>query len=326
MKNYDIVGLETPCLDLNVNLEQLPEPNGGSEISDMAWQGGGKVSTGMAAAARLGASCAMTGSLGDDIFGRFCYADFQYHGINVENMKVRKGCSTHFSLVLSDKKTGTRTVLFRTGQAAPLSEEELDLKMLGNAKYFFISEPSPLTKRAAEYVREKGGRVFMDADYFSDGLQEMIPLVNIFIGSEFVFDSLFPGQRNKEPDSVSAQCEQIRKLGPEAVVFTFGEKGCAGCGREGFFHVPAFPVEAVDTVGAGDVFHGAFLAALLQGKNLKECAVYASGASAVKCTRIGGRAGIPDEKTLEEFLRTGRIDYGEIDKRSERYRKGLEYV
>jgi len=109
-------------------------------------------------------------------------------------------------------------------------------------------------------------------------------------------------------------------------VFTFGEKGCVGLDREGFFRLPAFQVEAQDTVGAGDVFHGAFLAALLKGYSLKECARYASGTSAIKCTRIGGRAGIPNEQVLEQFLRTGIIDYTEIDQRVEYYRKGLDYV
>lgn len=79
-------------------------------------------------------------------------------------------------------------------------------------------------------------------------------------------------------------------------------------------------------MGAGDVFHGAFLAALLKGKSHRECARYASAVSAIKCTRIGGRAGIPDESVLERFLETGEIDYEEIDRRVEYYRRALEHV
>ena len=70
----------------------------------------------------------------------------------------------------------------------------------------------------------------------------------------------------------------------------------------------------------------AFLAALLKGKSHRECARYASAASAIKCTRIGGRAGIPDEAVLERFLETGEIDYEEIDRRVEYYRRALEHV
>lgn len=81
------------------------------------------MSSGMAAAARLGASCAIAGALGDDIYGRFCMQDFNRHGINADNMIIRKGASTHLSVVLSDKKTGARTILFRAGKGKPLGEQ-----------------------------------------------------------------------------------------------------------------------------------------------------------------------------------------------------------
>ena len=93
-------------------------------------------------------------------------------------------------------------------------------------------------------------------------------------------------------------------------------------GEEGFFTLPAYQVEVVDTVGAGDVFHGAFIAGLLQGYTTKETARLASAVSAVKCTRIGGRAGIPDWETVREFMETGRIDYREIEERIQYYKRG----
>ena len=326
MGKYDVFGLDTPCIDLNVNLDRLPEPNQGARIKDMSWQGGGKVSSGMAAASRLGASCAIAGAVGDDLYGRFCYQDFLRHGINVDNMIRRQGASTHLSVVLSEKNSGTRTILFRPGQAKPLTEEELDWDLLAQARYLFIADTSPLTLKAVDFARSKGIKVFIDADYDAEGLRGLITDINIFIGSEFVFDSLFPGQKEKGLENLEKECAEIMEKGPETVVFTFGEKGCVGYSGEGFFTLPAFHVEALDTVGAGDVFHGAFLTSLLKGCTVKECARRASAVSAIKCTRIGGRAGIPDERVLEEFLRTGIIDYSEIDKRAEYYRKGLEYV
>ena len=114
--------------------------------------------------------------------------------------------------------------------------------------------------------------------------------------------------------------------GPEIVVFTFGEKGCVGLSGEGYFEIPAFQVDAVDTVGAGDVYHGAFLAGLLKGLPVVEVARMASAVSAIKCTRIGGRAGIPDMDTVQHFMRTGEIDYTEIDARVEFYKRGIEHI
>lgn len=326
MESFDIFGLDYPCMDLNANLNALPERNGGARLNDLSWQGGGKVSSGMVAAARLGARCALGGVLGDDIFGRFCYQDFLRHNINVDNMRVRSGCNTGLSVVISERETQTRTILFRMGQPKPLTEEEVDWSYLERAKYLFIADTSALTRKAVAMARERGIKVFIDADYYTEELRDMIPEIDYFIGSEFVFDRLFPGSKTKSLDSLEAECAELMAMGPEAVVFTFGEKGCIGLDREGFFRLPAFHVPVQDTVGAGDVFHGAFLAALLKGYSLKECARYASGTSAIKCTRIGGRAGIPNEAVLQRFLETGTIDYEEIDERVEYYRKGLEYV
>ena len=85
-------------------------------------------------------------------------------------------------------------------------------------------------------------------------------------------------------------------------------------------------MDVVDTVGAGDVFHGAFVAGLLQGWSVKDICRFASAVSAIKITRQGGRAGIPDMKTVQHFLETGEIDYKEIDERVKFYGRSLQYV
>lgn len=327
MKTIDVFGLDMPCMDINVNVDEMPERNGGARARNLSFQGGGKVSSGMVASARQGVSCAIGGVLGADIFGRFCCQDFVRHGINVENLRLREGCDTGVSLVISEKHTQTRSFLFRASNAAPLQESEVNWELLKQSKYLFIADTSELTRKAVSIAREHGVQVFIDADYYSDALYDLIPEIDYFIGSEFVFDSLFPGEKEKGLENLRPACEKLLAMGPGTVVFTFGEKGCIGLDRqEGFFTLPAFSVEVRDTVGAGDVFHGAFLASLLKNRSVKECARYASATSAIKCTRIGGRAGIPTEEVLEVFLEKGVIDYTEIDQRVEFYRKGLEYV
>ena len=109
------------------------------------------------------------------------------------------------------------------------------------------------------------------------------------------------------------------------MVFTLGAKGCVGCSpEEGYFEIPSFDVPVADTVGAGDVFHGAYVVGLLRGLSPKEAARLATGVSCIKCTRIGGRAGIPDWDTVQKYLQTGEIDYTEIDQRVEFYGRKLQ--
>jgi sulfofructose kinase len=90
---------------------------------------------------------------------------------------------------------------------------------------------------------------------------------------------------------------------------------------EGYFELPAFSVAVQDTTGAGDVFHGAYLAMLSRGMDTRQAALYAAATSAIKCTRVGGRAALPDFETLDSFVKTGVIDYTEIDQRVKLYRK-----
>jgi len=315
---FDVVGIDTPCIDLNVNTERFPSPGHGGRIERLSWQGGGKVASGMAACARLGAKCAMMGCVGDDIYGNFILKDFVRHGVDISAMKVQKSAVSPLCIVLSDYETSNRAFLYHPGADLRFGLADMNLEMIRHTKYLFISSVNGDIEQAADIAREAGARIFIDADGYSDEIMAMLPKIDVFVGSEMFYNRLFDNADHEE------NCRYISAMGPGITVFTFGDKGCAGVSGEGFFRLPAFPVKVEDTVGAGDVFHGAFLAGLLNGDTAKEAARFASGAAAVKCTRIGGRAGVPDRETLQRFLLDGTIDYTEIDARVEFYQRGLE--
>ena len=94
----------------------------------------------------------------------------------------------------------------------------------------------------------------------------------------------------------------MRSLGPSVVLVTQGQAGSVCHSNGGTFHTPAFEVDVVDTTGAGDVFHGAFIHGLLQGWELGKAAEFASAVAAIKCRQLGGRAGIPTFEKTMEFL------------------------
>lgn len=299
----------------------FPKPNGAERIQNLSWQGGGKVASGMVAAARLGLCCGIMGNVGDDKYGTFCLRDFQDHGIDTEQMCVRKNRTTNFDIVISDEGSMGRSFVFYPGNAECMTEEELNIEYISNSSYFYMANLDSVTKKAAQMAKQKGSKIFMDADSYTDELLDAISWIDIFIGSEFVYEKMLEAGK-----SVKENCEYLYNKGPEIVIFTFGEKGCAGISKEGFFEIPAFDVDVKDTVGAGDVFHGAFLAAIVKGLSPKDAARFASGVAAIKCTRIGGRAGIPNWEVTDNFLETGEIDYREIDERVKKYGRGIEYV
>lgn len=319
MKRFEVAGYDMPCVDLAVNVDVFPKPNGGTGVRAMSWQGGGKVASGMVACARLGAKCAMMGAVGSDDYGQFCIRDFERHGIDVSGMKVREGETTSLSIVLSDRETDGRSIVYRRGTAQPPSFAELDEGILEDCQWFFVAHMTAASVEAMHHAKAAGAKVIVDADSFSSEMMDNIQNIDVFIGSEFFYNALF---RDKDYEK---NCRALCERGPSIVVFTLGAKGCVGYSpEEGYFEMPSFDVPVADTVGAGDVFHGAYVVGLLRGLSPKEAARLATGVSCIKCTRIGGRAGISDWDTVQKYLQTGEIDYTEIDQRVEFYGRKLQ--
>jgi sulfofructose kinase len=98
-------------------------------------------------------------------------------------------------------------------------------------------------------------------------------------------------------------------MGPSHVAITRGARGLVGLSDEGYLEMPAFDVEVVDTTGAGDTLHGAFCFGLTQGYGFEDNLVFSSAVAAMKCRRIGGRAGIPRFAEVQAFLRERRSSH-----------------
>ena len=232
---------------------------------------------------------------------------------------MRQEETTSLSIVLSDRETYGRSIVYRRGSAQSLRPEELDNEILENCEWFFISHITGVSMEATKRAKNAGAKVIVDADSYSSELMEHIDLIDAFVGSEFFYDVLFHDKNYEE------NCKKVCEMGPSIVVFTLGAKGCVGYSKEeGFFELPSFDVVVQDTVGAGDVFHGAYVVGLLRGYSAKEAARLATAVSCIKCTRIGGRAGIPDWDTVQKYLKTGEIDYTEIDERVAFYGRKLQ--
>ena len=319
MKQYEIAGYDMPCVDLAVNVDVFPKPNGGAGINALSWQGGGKVASGLIAAARLGARCAVLGAVGSDDYGQFCQKDFRRHGVDTSGLLCREGETTSLSIVISDRETQGRSIVYRRGSARPPVPEELDRKIIESCQWFFISHVTDAALWAVHAAKEAGAKIMVDADSYSSELMDRIGLVDVFIGSEFCYNVLFHDKSYEE------NCKKLCEKGPSTVIFTFGAQGCAGFSQDcGGFRLPACQVPVMDTTGAGDVFHGAYLAGAVRGLNTLESARLATAVACIKCTRMGGRAGVPDWDTLQGFLKTGLVDYTEIDQRAAFYAQRLQ--
>ncbi|MGH2570921.1 MAG: carbohydrate kinase family protein, partial [bacterium] len=140
----------------------------------------------------------------------------------------------------------------------------------------------------------------LDAGSLRDEVLKLVPLAEVVIASAPFADALSGSGRH------DAALATIRAMGPRLVAITRGEKGCvAVAGRSGApFEVPAFPVEVVDTTGAGDAFHAGAAWALLRGKTWEPALRFAAAVAACKCRHEGAREGLPRADEVGRFLDT----------------------
>lgn len=315
----DVVGIGTPYYDMVINVSKMPGLDGAAGANEAFYQGGGKVATAMAAAARLGRSAGMMAKVGENHRGQFIINDFRYNGVDTSAIIVdAPGTSSPFCLSLSEEEHKTRIFIGKEGTAGELLPEEIDYEYLGKAKYLHLENGRPASAAAALFAREHGIVTVMDADNYQEGIVKLLPCLDVFIASEFFYRDMFGDLPYEEG------CRKLLEAGPSTAIVTLGSRGSVGMtAQDGFFRTESFQVPVRDTTGAGDVFHGAYIVGLLEGMDASECARFASAVSAIKCTCFGGRTGIPNRDTVQRFLETGEIDRTEAQRRLAYYRNNL---
>lgn len=294
---FDVIGLGYSTVDYIGVVPRMPESDSKLLLDGFARQGGGPAATATAAASRLGAKAAFVGQVGGDDFGEFMISELDRDSVDTSHVYRCEGAESQFSFIIVERDTGKRTILWTRSSIPPIDPSQLDREFISSCKVLHLDRHEIHAGiQAARWVRESGGIVSLDAGTFVPGITELMPLVDVLIAS-YIFARDATGEC--DPAEAARALLDNRKIAG----VTWGDRGSwfATCdGRE--FHIPAFDVNVVDTNGAGDVFHGVFAFGLAKGWDAERCARLASAAAALKCTKLGGRAGIPSFADLERIL------------------------
>jgi ribokinase len=294
-----VVGIGMSTLDVLIRLNEMPTWEQGTRFSAFGLDGGGPVATAMVAAARLGARAAYVGVAGTDVAGQLKVRFLAENGLDLSHLAMREGPEQSVIIVCVQEGTGERVF---SGPANAhgklLTPDDLDRDWILSADYLHLDgHHGEAALAAAQWMQAEGKTVVFDGGRTRGAVQplsrEIIRHVDVLICGEGYATAL-----TGEPD-LWRSAEAALALGPRVVVQTLGAAGSYTLTAEECFHTPAFAVEAVDTTGAGDVFHGAYIVGLLHGWDLRTTALFSSAVSAMKCSQLGGRAGIP---TLERVL------------------------
>ena len=296
MNKFEYVGVGF-CSNDDISL--LPEIpiDAKVKIIEHTIQGGGPAATSTVAAARLGLRAAFIGAVGGDDAGMRILKDFKAENVDTSAMVVRAGRTSPVAYCWVDGPTGKRSVAWTRGDTEELEAEEVDLSVLEGAKILHIDGHNPKgALAAAKRARELGVLVNFDAGTVRDGVAELLPYANILIASE-AFARKWTGE-----DDLKKALVTLAEYGAEVVGCTMGENGSMVYDKGKYIECPAFKISPVDTTGAGDVFHTSFAVRYLETKDLYQCQRFGAAVSAIKCGKLGGRAGIPTRAVVDEFL------------------------
>jgi len=299
MKTLDVVGLGYCSYDYLAMVPQRPEFDADTQtLTDFATDGGGPVSTALVALARLGAGTAYIGVLGDDAHGQALGAMFAVEGVDCSRLRWAAGCRSQVCVILVEQRTGRRSILCHRPNCPSPALDDADFALVASARALHLDGHHMYDAiQVAKFACSRDILVSLDANRPREGLGQLIPHVDLLIAST-PFASTFTGL--KDPAQAA---EILGRIGPRTVVVTQSERGCIWTSESGSGESPGFRVKVVDTTGAGDAFHGAFLFGHLQGWPLAQAAEFANAVAAINCTRLGGRAGLPALPQAIQFLR-----------------------
>ncbi|MER3474817.1 MAG: hypothetical protein C4335_12510 [Armatimonadota bacterium] len=299
-QGYDVLGLGVLAVDELLYVEHYPPPDAKTPVLRCERQAGGLTGTALVAAARLGAICAYAGMMGRDELSQFVAETFRRERIDLTHVVWCDSAQPVHSFIIVDMSAHTRNIFFLRGAKTGAAPDAPPPEVIQSTRVLFADHHGlPGMLRAARIAAEAGIPIVADFERAGgEGFEDLLHLTNHLIVSREFAEQFVPGV------SVSEAVQRIRRAPWQTVVVTCGAEGCwyVGEGIEEPVHQPAYRVPVVDTTGCGDVFHGAYSAALARGLPLPERIRLASATSAIKAMHYGGQAGIPRWEEVQAFL------------------------
>ncbi len=296
--SVDVVGVGINATDTIIHLPHFPGLNSKVEIRSSEVKLGGQVASAVVACHRWGLSTRYVGKVGDDAAGKLQIDEMLRERVDARWI-VTHGCASQTSYVLVDETSGERTVLWNRDSSIALCAEDLRREWISGASALLVDgHDTEAATQAARWAREERIPVVGDFDNRYPGVEALLEYVDFAITS-----NTFPEKLSGKTDLLKALPQICRRFKCRMTGATLGRMGVLLWNGEKFLLAPAFRVRAVDTTGAGDVFHGAFVFGLVRGWPMEEILEFSCAAAALNCTASGARGHIATLDEIESFRR-----------------------
>jgi sulfofructose kinase len=292
-----VVGLGQCSLDILGKLNRYPELDQKAELTSLLLQGGGPVATALVTLARLGVATAMVGATGDDEIGRQIRQGLNEEKIDCTHLLIQPGTSSQVAFIAVDA-CGRRNVFWHRGSAAPKIPQPLQLFLPDTVRILHLDGLHPdVAVAAAKLARSRQVTTILDGGTLRPGMEQLLPLIDHLVVSEKFARQFSP---HPDPDVI---LRSLAVFGAQAVTITFGNSGSRSIDSDGrIICQAAYEMNAVDTTGCGDVFHGGYIYGLLQDWPLSRTLDFAAACAALKTRAVGGRTAIPVLREVMNFL------------------------
>jgi ribokinase len=299
----DAVGIGVAVRDISVVLDRFPAPDEKLQAKDLYESGGGPVPTALVTLSRFGHPVAFAGVVGNNTAGRFIVESLRKENVETSGVVIRDEFQSPTSVILVEN--GRRTIFECWQYDLPVTLEELEEKNVpfDSCRFLLVDARAPEVQiEAARKVRRAGGRVVLDCGHPRKGVDELLTVTDLAILS-YTYPQTLHGDGYDPAGFLKELSSRLPKDGLQIAGLTLGPNGCAIFSPDSsFLRIPGHRVQALDSTGAGDVFHGAFVHAFMDGKSLESAARFANAAAAMKCTGMTGRSPLPPEWRIWQLV------------------------
>ncbi len=300
-REFDAAGFGLNAVDHLVVVPEYPAFDTKIQLSEHVQAAGGQTASAMVALQRLGLKTAYAGRFGSDAEGGFGIATLRAEGVNTELAEVIEGARNQIAFIIIDARSGERTIIWDRDVRLAYKADEAPVTLPARSRVLHLdAHDPPACVRMARAAREAGTIVSLDIDNIYEGLQELLPLVDILVSS-----SEFPRRLTGIADERAALVEIKNRYGGALVGMTLGARGSLVYHEGIFVESKAFQVPGGcrDTTGAGDAFHAGLIYGLLNGEEIETGLRLANATAALKCRSLGARTSLPTRAELHDFIK-----------------------
>ncbi len=295
-----MVGVGINATDTILRLPHLPTLDSKIEMLSAEVKPGGQVASAMVACRRWGLKARYAGKIGDDDAGKFQVAEMMREGVEAHWITAA-GCASQIAYILVDEASGERTVLWKRDPKIALRPADVKREWIAGARALLVDgHDTEAATQAARWAREEKIPVVGDFDNRYPGVEGLLEYVDFPVTSRD-----FPERLTGEESLLRSLPQLHAKFGFRMTCATIGRLGAIAWDGERFILCPGYRVKPIDTTGAGDIFHGAFLYGLLRGWRAEALLDFSCAAAALNCEALGARGGIASLEQIENLRRGG---------------------